>query len=211
MGSAVVQGLHLRKASVPLVAIHAYPWHEAFVGIGPDLESVLASIWGGGYRTGVETKSGIASVPWAKAAEYGRNRAGELITEVAGATQREVEDLVRELLGATFDEADVSEADIAAALQDAFDSMGDARAELIADTETAFAANYGTLDGYRDTGVEYVQVNDGTDSDEACASVDGLIATVGWAEENALEHPNCGRSFDSLDSADVTPDMVDLE
>ncbi len=199
MGPAVISGLALRKASVPVDSIYSYPFDDAFAALMPDLSKVLASTWAGGYRA-----TANISIPFERAADYGRTRAGALITDVAGTTRNQVLAIVRQELGDTFDNADVSESDLASTLLDAFSGMSDWRASLIADTETAFAANYGNLSGYRDTGVQYVLVSDGTDSDEECAAADGETWTVDEAEANALQHPNCGRSFSSIDAADVS-------
>ena len=68
------------------------------------------------------------------------------------------------------------------------------RAERLARTETAIAMNAGATASYREAGIEKVEVLD-SDDDEDCASVNGTIQTLEWAEENPIAHPNCVRAF----------------
>lgn len=71
----------------------------------------------------------------------------------------------------------------------------DSRAELIARTELANAAQWDTVAAYADSGVvEQVEVFDG-DSDEECAAADGEIWSLDEADANPIEHPNCVRAF----------------
>ena len=76
--------------------------------------------------------------------------------------------------------------------------MSDSRAEMIARTEAAYAAANGDIAGFRETGVEYVEISDGTDFDEECALADGQVWTLDEYEANDLEHPNCGRSASAI-------------
>lgn len=72
------------------------------------------------------------------------------------------------------------------------------RAQVIARTEGAHAANFSTLEVARNMPeTDHVQVFDnrsGT-NDEACERADGAIITLEQAESIGLAHPNCTRGF----------------
>jgi hypothetical protein len=64
------------------------------------------------------------------------------------------------------------------------------RAETIARTELATAANAAALDRYAATGlVERVQIVEHADTDEPCASRNGTVVPL--SEKPGLLHPNC--------------------
>lgn len=67
-------------------------------------------------------------------------------------------------------------------------AFDDARAELIARTESMLAYNEAALSGYHEFGVDMVQAIDG-DQDEACAARDGQTFTVAEAQD-ITDHPN---------------------
>lgn len=71
--------------------------------------------------------------------------------------------------------------------------FGEARAEMIARTEVAIAANAGQIDTMKEAGFDRVYVYDG-DCD-VCAEIDGKVASIAWAEDNPIAHPNCVRAF----------------
>ncbi len=73
-------------------------------------------------------------------------------------------------------------------------AFDDARAEMVARTESGYAYNYAAVSSYREYGVERVEVIDG-DEDEACAQANGSTWTLDEANENPLGHPNCVRDF----------------
>lgn len=68
------------------------------------------------------------------------------------------------------------------------------RALMIARTETAIAYNQGAALGYKQAGIEQVEVSDG-DGDDECAEADGQVWTIADALANPIAHPNCTRSF----------------
>ena len=65
------------------------------------------------------------------------------------------------------------------------------RAEMIARTETAQAVSEGTLEGYREAGVEHVRWEAAGDPCEICASYDGYEYTRLEAGGLIPQHPNC--------------------
>jgi len=81
------------------------------------------------------------------AVAWASDRAGELVTEVTESTI----DGIRELVTSAIDEG-ATVSDLADHLSDAFE-FSDARAAVIARTETSFAENAGTLLGWRRSGV----------------------------------------------------------
>ncbi len=90
--------------------------------------------------------------------------------------------------------------------------FGDWRAETIARTETAFAYGNAAAEGYKELGVEYLEIVDGAgclpqghddgapepSGDrgviEEDAQADGQIWTVEQYQENPIGHPNCIRA-----------------
>ena len=73
-------------------------------------------------------------------------------------------------------------------------AFDDARAELIARTETALVYNEAAIESFREYGVERVDVIDG-DEDDECAEANGQVWTLEEAEANPLAHPQCVRDF----------------
>ena len=73
-------------------------------------------------------------------------------------------------------------------------AFDEARAEMIARTETAYAYNDSAIGSYRDLGVEQVEVIDG-DMDDVCAHANGATWSMDEARSNPIGHPNCTRDF----------------
>lgn len=71
---------------------------------------------------------------------------------------------------------------------EALPAFDEARAELVARTESGYAYNYAALSSYREYGVERVEAIDG-DEDEVCAARNGQTFTVDEAAE-IEDHPN---------------------
>jgi SPP1 gp7 family putative phage head morphogenesis protein len=67
-------------------------------------------------------------------------------------------------------------------------AFNEARAELVARTETMFAYNQAALDSYTELGVESVEAIDG-DQDEECAARNGQTFTLDEAA-GIEDHPN---------------------
>lgn len=123
-----------------------------------------------------------------------KNYIATRITQIDETTR----DWVRETVADAVESEDaVTLTDLAIELSDLVQgsrAFAPARAAMIARTEVATAWNHGAVLGYKQDGVEKVEVSDG-DGDEACQSVDGEVWTVAEALANPLEHPNCVRSF----------------
>jgi hypothetical protein len=109
-------------------------------------------------------------------------RVGARIAGITETTQRAVADAI----AAGFDQG-MSPAQIADTIE-ALPAFDEARAELVARTETMFAYNAAALDSYAELGVTQVEAIDG-DGDEECAARDGQTFSL----EEALDiedHPN---------------------
>jgi hypothetical protein len=87
------------------------------------------------------TQASENAIAWAAA------RTGNLITQVSGTTRDIVNQLTANAIA-----SGITNDDLAARLDDAF-LFGADRAQMIAQTETQFAANYGALEGYKASGV----------------------------------------------------------
>jgi SPP1 gp7 family putative phage head morphogenesis protein len=110
-------------------------------------------------------------------AELGR-RTGLRIKGINETTRDAVADAIRQ----GFEEG-LSPAEIADRIEllPAFD---EARAEMVARTETGFAYNAAAVESYREFGIDSVEVIDG-DGDEICAHADGAI----WSLDEANADP----------------------
>jgi hypothetical protein len=92
-------------------------------------------------------------------------------------------------------EAGSTDAEIGDLVQQAASQITDARADMIARTETMQAYNAGNLMSYADAGVTQMDVMDG-DADPLCAGRDGQTVDQDTADEwLATEHPNGTISF----------------
>jgi hypothetical protein len=118
------------------------------------------------------------------------------IVGIAETTREEVRSLVAKQAeeGWSIDE-------LAAEIRKLKEVHSTARARTIARSETAIAYNKGSLAGYREAGVEKVEVFDG-DEHEPCRSANGSIWTIEQAEAEPLCHPNGTRSFAAVVSED---------
>lgn len=124
------------------------------------------------------------------------------ITSISDTTR----DYVRDVIQAGIDNGSTLE-EMADALQQssAFDAS---RAMTIARTESRVAYNSGATAAMRSLGAEQVYVSDGEDFDEECASVDGTIQDIDWADDNPVQHPRCTRAFAPV-PADEEVDLSD--
>ena len=194
-----------------------------FQTLGPDVEPVLIEWYGQNYGKAVQhvTTQGLGSVTSGegvdgessfaqtnpRAATWAKARAGDLIVDIAASAKEETIAKLKSVLGEAYDNPNVTRQDVTDAISELWDTYPDWKADLISRTETAFAENGGTLAGYKDTGVEFVLVSDGT-SDDICAAADGATWTTESADAHPLGHPQCSRSFSPLDSTEVNPDDV---
>ena len=140
-----------------------------------------------------------------RASEWALPYAGTLITNIDQTTH----DTINELVTQTMANPDASLDDLASAIQANFEGMSDWRSELIARTETAYAAANGDIAGFRDTGVEYVEISDGTDFDQECADADGQVWSLDEYEADPLQHPQCGRSASAISTDEARERGVD--
>ena len=145
------------------------------------------------------------SVALDRAADWALPYAGDLITNIDQTTH----DTINELVTETMANPDASLDDLRDAITANFGDMSEYRAEMIARTETARAAANGDVDGFRDTGVEYVEISDGTDFDEECATADGQVWSLDEYEAEPDAHPNCGRSASAISTDEARERGVD--
>lgn len=113
---------------------------------------------------------------------------GRRITGINATTRDEISRLIGE--GFSQGLAPLQVAD----LIEAATTFDDARAELIARTETALVYNEAAIQSFREFGVGSVEVIDG-DEDDICAAANGQTWTLEEALSEPIGHPNCVRDF----------------
>lgn len=185
---------------------------SAFVG---ELASILAAPFGSSLAQATAAVAGDAqpmgSIAFAmdpRAIAWARERSADLITQIDDTTR----EIVRARVVANMEEG-VQTRDLATAILDEVEGMSSYRADRIARTETANAMNEGTLRGYQESAVQFVEVLDGPgclpdghddgapppDPDtyglQEEAQANGQIWPVDVAAEYVLGHPNCVRAF----------------
>lgn len=119
---------------------------------------------------------------------YVRERAGLRITGINDTTREAIARLIGEGFANGLGPAEIAD-NIEAAT-----TFDDARAEMIARTETAYALNEAQVSSYREVGVGKVEVIDG-DADAICSQVHGATWSLDEALSNPVGHPNCVRDF----------------
>ena len=171
-------------------------WHE----LGDDLEAVLEAIAQDGAvaalaQIGVAATSDIVDQVNEKAVAWAEEHAAQLVKGLEETTLKAIRgDLAASIeLGMSVDE-------IAAVLEKDY-AFSEARAELIAQTERAFADVAGNMAAYRESGVvqgkEWVlgsEHPDGLDcncEDNADAGVIGLDDAFPGGDDAPPDHPNC--------------------
>jgi SPP1 gp7 family putative phage head morphogenesis protein len=149
----------------PLIIRHS--WSDAAAELGTELAFDLENQWVKGVL----------------------DELAKAIVGIAETTREEVRALVAKQAeeGWSIDE-------LAAEIRKLKEVHSTARARRIARSETATAYNMGSLAGYREAGVEKVEVFDG-DEHEPCRSANGSIWTIEQAEAEPLCHPNGTRAF----------------
>jgi uncharacterized protein with gpF-like domain len=140
-----------------------------------------------------------------RASEWALPYGGQLITNIDATTR----DTINALVSDTMANPDASLDDLQAAISANFSDFSDYRAEMIARTETSIAAANGDIAGFRDTGVNYVEISDGTDFDQECSDADGQVWSIDYYEDNVSEHPNCGRSASAISDEEALSRGVD--
>ena len=111
-----------------------------------------------------------------------RQRVGERITSISETTRDDISRLVESGIS-----AGMSPAELGVSIREAT-AFNEARAEMIARTETMLAYNDAALSTYRELGAGEVQAIDG-DADDVCAARDGRTFSVDEAF-GISDHPN---------------------
>jgi len=179
----------LRKATPRQLKDETYWWGNW----DPKLAKVL-----GPHLAGIaQTVTARAKDVFAKASfeseveQFILDQTGLRITGINGTTR----DAVRGIIASGISDG-LTAQDIADSIE-TLPAFDEARAELVARTETGYAYNSASVRSYREYGVEKVQIFDG-DGDPICADAlarNGGIWTVDEAESDPLGHPNCTRDF----------------
>jgi hypothetical protein len=119
--------------------------------------------------------------------------AAEQVVAIDASTRRQLRDVLREGQQRGYSAFQVAEgvpAEGYGGLRGLYLDTWKGRAETIARTELATAANAAALDRYAATGlVERVQIVEHADTDEPCASRNGTVVPL--SEKPGLLHPNC--------------------
>ncbi|MGD0263540.1 MAG: hypothetical protein ABSD47_01135 [Candidatus Methylomirabilota bacterium] len=175
-----------------------------------ELVGVLSEPFQDGLMSGTKAIGGAIELGVAndRAVAWARDYGARLVTQVDDTSKELIRNLVTEEL-----RAGVVIQDLTDDLMKAFGDFAEYRAERIARTETALAFNHGTIGGYRDAGVEYVEVLDGPgclpdghDDDagppapdvygiQEDAEANGQIWSLDEAAGYPVGHPNCVRAF----------------
>jgi SPP1 gp7 family putative phage head morphogenesis protein len=169
----------------------------------------LAVVFSDGGSEGIEENDLGISFDFLEpnAMAYGKERGAELIGKkfVGGewidnpSAKWAIDDTTRDGARALLEQAlkeGMSTQDFAARLEES-GLFSEARAEMIARTETALAFNEGKLDSFKEADIDRVYVYDG-DFDEECTEANGQIWDLDEAEANPIQHPNCERDFRPL-------------
>lgn len=118
----------------------------------------------------------------AKVEKYVLEQTGLRIGGINDTTRRAVGDVIRQGIADSLTASDIAD------LIEGMTEFDDARAELVARTESMFAYNTAALTSYGQFGVEMVEAIDG-DQDEECAARHGEVMSID--EAAAIEdHPN---------------------
>lgn len=134
-------------------------------------------------------------------AEYVEQRAGDRIRSINTTTRDALRTLIADGIS-----SGLSPAELGTSITEAT-SFNEARAEMIARTETGYAYNDTAIGTYRAFEVTEVDVIDG-DVDDVCAHANGSRWTLEEASANPLGHPNCTRDFLPVVKAEVEPNPL---
>jgi hypothetical protein len=185
-----------REEALALLQSLNLDWHD----LGDDLETVLAAIAQDGAaqalaQIGVAATTSIVDQVNEKAVAWAEQHAADLVTNLANTTR----DKLRGDLAASI-ELGMSVNEIAAIIGKDY-AFSEDRAELIAQTERAFADVAGNMTAYRESGVvsgkewvlgpEHDDALDCNCSDNADAGVIGLDENFPGGEDAPPDHPGC--------------------
>lgn len=121
---------------------------------------------------------------------------GTRIVELEDVTKERISNLIRDAFanGEGMTLPDLA-TEIGESVREQMEGYADWRADRIARTETAIAYNTGDLLAWMQMGVTEVDVQDGTENDEACRAANGQRWPIEYALDHPIEHPNCERGF----------------
>jgi hypothetical protein len=199
-------GLATGESLDDLLAVYPWPVLSDAVRSRGVLESLARA-----YQDGLDRASVALGVGWnvrdERAAAYARARAAEMVgvrrdgdrwvpnPDARWAITDTTRDRVRSLVADAIDRG-TSYRDLAAAVEQLDGDggvFGEARAETIARTELAMAANVGAGEFYRAHGVARVHVFD-NEACPVCGPYAGTTQPIDWFLANPVGHPNCIRS-----------------
>jgi hypothetical protein len=183
-----------REEAMKMLEAVDFDWTK----LGDDLESVLAAIAQDGaaqglIQVGSKTTSELLDQVNEKAVEWAEKHAADLVTKLASTTR----DRLRGDLAASI-ELGMSVKDIAAVLEKDYE-FSEQRAELVAQTERAFADVAGNMLGYRESGVvegkEWILGSEHGPDDECNDNADagsvGLDENFPSGDDAPPAHPGC--------------------
>lgn len=126
--------------------------------------------------------------------------AAEQVVAIDASTRRQLRDVLREGQQRGYSAFQVAEgvpAEGYGGLRGLYLDTWKGRAETIARTELATAANAAALDRYAATGlVTHVRIHENEDTDEPCAERNGQIVPL--SAQPALKHPNCRMGLEPI-------------
>lgn len=177
------------------------PLARAFWDGGGTVEAQMGIVWGLKHRRGLE----YAQQRAAEMVGMRRDQDGRLTPnptakwQITQTTRDELKGLVVNLM----ETEGVSWRDLKASIEKMpeFEGLfGEARSETVARTEIALSVNSGEIGGYKAAGVTHVRVLDNAEC-PICGPVAGTTQTTEWAAVNPIGHPNCVRSFLTLEGS----------
>lgn len=151
-----------------------------------------------GHATGLASTAleRVQSVVGAHGKADGLDRVTQVILDEVGRRVTNINDTTRDAIRAVIEqgiEDELTADELADAVSEAT-AFDEARAELIARTESGYVYNRAAVESYRSYDVGQVSVIDG-DGDDICAAANGAVWTLEEAEADPLGHPNCTRDF----------------
>lgn len=191
--SAVVHAQSVAKAA-------AKPWEPDWSKLEAQLRPSLEAVYADGASEAaaqIQAMGGSVSASFADdmrdaAADWASTKAGSLITQISETTRAAI---ASDIEAAIADGLSTDE--LAELLADSY-SFSDARAEMIARTEVAFADVQGNMASYRDAGVErkeWITAGDGDVSDECSANAAAGPIPIDDpfpdGSDGPPAHPNC--------------------
>jgi hypothetical protein len=180
-------------AAALLELLESFPWDEWNKKLEPGLLQRYRTIVNAAGKDAAAKAGGQWNPKDPFVSRFATGYVGERITQLDETTRSQVADLIRR----TYDEGqELSIGELAekigTAIREKFEGYAQHRALTIARTESAIVANHGTVMGFAQSGLEEVDVIDGTD-DPPCAEANGQRWTLREALEDPIAHPNCRR------------------